>query len=76
MAYERAWTNVEYDRVSLSYEENSLSGVVFLVLCQTSQDFPCSLYITITHPTELSWICHIYTHLQTEMKRKAAQIFC
>jgi hypothetical protein len=26
------------------------------------------------HPPELSCICHIYTHLQTEMKRKAANI--
>jgi hypothetical protein len=29
MAYERTWPNVEYDQVSLSYHENSLSGVVF-----------------------------------------------
>jgi hypothetical protein len=29
------------------------------------------IYTTTTIPTELSWICHIYTHLQTEMKRKA-----
>jgi hypothetical protein len=71
-----AWTNVEYDQVSLSYEENSLFGVVFLVLYQTSQDFPCSLNITITHLTELSWICHIYTHLNTKMKRRTAQMFC
>jgi hypothetical protein len=29
IAYEKTWPNVEYDRVSLSYHENSLSGVVF-----------------------------------------------
>jgi hypothetical protein len=29
MAYERTLSNVEYDRVSLSYNKNSLSGVVF-----------------------------------------------
>ncbi len=29
MAYERTWPNVQYDWVSLSYHENSLSGFVF-----------------------------------------------
>ncbi len=32
MAYERAWQNVEYDWVSSSQDENSLSGV-FIYLC-------------------------------------------
>ncbi len=27
-------------------------------------------------PPPPSWICHIYTHLQTGMKRKAVKIFC
>jgi hypothetical protein len=34
MAYERALSSVEYDWVSSSYNENSLSGVVFLALSQ------------------------------------------
>ena len=29
MAYERTWSNVQYGWVSLSYHENSLSGLVF-----------------------------------------------
>ncbi len=29
MAYDRAWPNVGYDRVSLLYDKNSMSGVVF-----------------------------------------------
>ncbi len=29
MAYERTWPNVQYDWVSLSYHENSSSGLVF-----------------------------------------------
>ncbi len=33
MAYERTLSSVEYDWVSLSYNKNSLSGVVLSVLC-------------------------------------------
>jgi hypothetical protein len=33
MSYGRSLSNVEYDRVSISYNENFLSCVVFLVLC-------------------------------------------
>ncbi len=30
MPYERAWPNVKYDRVSVSYDENSLSGIQYI----------------------------------------------
>ncbi len=33
------------------------------------------IYITTSHPTGSSWICPVYTHLQTGMKRKAATNF-
>ncbi len=33
------------------------------------------IYIT-NHPTELNWICHVYTLLQTEMKLKTEKFFC
>jgi hypothetical protein len=33
------------------------------------------IYIT-THGTELNWICHVYTLLQTEMKLKTEKFFC
>jgi hypothetical protein len=46
MAYERTWPNVEYERVTLSYHENSLSGVVFIK--QKYRIFPASLTAVLT----------------------------
>ncbi len=45
MAYERALPNVVYARVSLSYNKNSLSGVVLFAVCRTGQVFPRILYL-------------------------------
>jgi hypothetical protein len=46
MAYERALSNVEYDRVSLSYDKNSLSGIIFYKCKCISYFQPVKLVLT------------------------------
>jgi hypothetical protein len=46
MAYERTWPNVQYDWISLSYHENSLSGLVFYKNKNIAHSQPVSPVLT------------------------------
>jgi hypothetical protein len=46
MAYERTWPNVQYDSFSLSYHENSFSGLLFYKNKNIAHSQPVSPVLT------------------------------